>query len=198
MLTIGLGLGLASIAGMSARWCVRRFSHTVKAARLWWLASALAAVATVVAILGSGTPVPAGLAAGGLSAAALIDAAEGRIPTPVAHGTTIVSLIALAGHAAVTGEWNLVSRAVLLTSGLVLLLGVMWLARGIGFGDVRFAASLVTAMTSGSAGLVVLVYTAFLLGGGIVLARRLSGRRGGNLPFGPGLALGWLLAVALT
>lgn len=193
---LGLGLGLAAIAAVTAAYGVRRFSHTDDATRLWWLASALAAGAALVAALRSGTPVPAGLAAGGIAAAVVVDAVEGRIPTPVAHGTTAVSLMALTVHATVTGEWGMVAWAVVLTTGLVLAFGVLWLAHGIGFGDVRLAAALVTAMTGGTQGLLALVYTAFILGAGVILVRRLLGRRG-EFPFGPALALGWFVAVAV-
>jgi prepilin signal peptidase PulO-like enzyme (type II secretory pathway) len=124
-----------------------------------------------------------------------VDAVEGRIPTPVAHGTTAISLVALSGHAMATGDWRTVLWAVALTTMLVLGLGMLWLARGIGFGDVRLAAALVTAMTSGVQGLTVVVYSAFLLAGAAVVLRRLRGRRG-DIPFGPALAMGWVLAVA--
>lgn len=185
------------VAGVTAAWGVKRYSHEARTTGLWWLASALAAAAAMVAALRSDTPVAAGLAAGGLAAAAVIDAVEGRIPARLAQGTTLASLVALAAQATATGEWWMVGRAILLTAVLVLGLGALWVAHQVGFGDVRLAAALVTAMTGGVGGLVVLVYVAFPFAGAVVVVRRLRRRRG-TFPFGPALILGWLVAVALS
>lgn len=191
------GLVTALAAAVAAGLAVRASGREERTKRRWWVASGLAVVAAVAA---SGHPVAvaAGLAGAGLAAAAVVDASEGRIPTPVAHGTTAVSLVLMAGDALASGEWAPVTRAVGLTAGLVAVFTVLWLAGGMGFGDVRLAAATVTASTAGVPGLVALVWGAFLSAGALVAGRRIVGRRSGSVPFGPALAAGWLLAVAVT
>lgn len=189
-------LAVAAVASALAGVCVRRTGRTPRARGLWWVAAAVAA-AGAAAAAGSAVPVVAGLAAGGLSAGALIDAAEGRIPTVVAHGTTAVSLMLLATHAAMTGEWARVIGAVAWTGALVLLCTTLWLARQMGFGDVRFAAATVSAMTAGVTGLAGVVGGAFAVAGGVAVGRRVFGRSG-PIPFGPPLLAGWFLSVWAT
>lgn len=165
--------------------------------RRWWAASLTAVGVATVAWLESPVPVAAALAAVGLVAAGFVDATEGRIPTPLAHGTTAVSVVALAVTAWDRDEWgDLLLRPVVLTAALVAVLGVFWLLGWLGFGDVRLAAATVTAMVPGSGGPVVVGWVALAATGIVVLVERLRGRRPKQLPFGPGLVVGWLAAVA--
>jgi leader peptidase (prepilin peptidase)/N-methyltransferase len=189
--------GVTVVAATAAGLAVRASAHEAHTRRLWWVASGLALVAAVAAA-GHPVPVAAGLAGAGLAAAAVVDASEGRIPTPVAHGTTAVSLVLMAADALVTGDWAPLGRAVGLTAGLVAVFTVLWLAGGMGFGDVRLAAATVTASTAGVPGLVALVWGAFLTAGALVAGRRIVRRHRGSVPFGPSLAAGWLLAVTIT
>jgi prepilin signal peptidase PulO-like enzyme (type II secretory pathway) len=186
--------GLVVVASVGAGLCVRGFGRTARARWLWWVGAALAA-AGAAAATGSPVPAAAGLAGSGLAAAAVIDGAEGRIPTALAHGTTAMSSVLLVGHGFATGEWALVARAVALTAALVSGLVVVWLLGGMGFADVRLASATVTAMAGGVSGLVALVAVASLGAGTIAMARRLAGRGGDHVPFGPPLAAGWLFSI---
>lgn len=190
-------VGVAAVAATTAGWCVRATGHEDGTKRGWWLASGLAALAAVAAA-GHPAAVVAGLAGGGLAAAAVVDGREGRIPTPVAHGTTAASLVLLVADAGLSGDWAPLGRAVALTAGLVVVFTILWMAGGMGFGDVRMAAATVTASVAGVPGLVALVWGAFLSAGALVAGRRIVGRGGGTVPFGPALAAGWLLSIALT
>lgn len=188
---------VAVVAATAAGLAVRASADEARTRRLWWVASGLAAIAAVAAA-GHPVAVAAGLAGAGLAAAAVVDASERRIPTPVAHGTTALSLVLMAGDALVTGDWAPLGRAVGLTAGLVAVFTVLWLAGGMGFGDVRLAAATLTASTTGVPGLVALAWGAFLVTGVVVVGRRIVGHHDGHVPFGPGLAAGWLLAVITT
>jgi leader peptidase (prepilin peptidase)/N-methyltransferase len=168
--------------------------RTARTRGLWWLAAASAGVASTVALVRSPTPVAAGLAAGGLVAAAVVDTVEGRIPTVLAHGTALGSLSLLGAHAFDTGDSGEVIAACILTAGLVLGLAAVWLAGGMGFGDVRLAGATVTAMVGGIVALATVAMVAYTAVGLTAVATR---RRRVRLPFGPALVVGWLAAVAI-
>jgi prepilin signal peptidase PulO-like enzyme (type II secretory pathway) len=193
---------VVAAAAVVAALGVRIGGRTATARGLWWLAVGGAAVGALVAVARSPAPVAAALAAGGLAAAAVVDAVEHRIPTAVAHGTTLLSLGLLAAHAVDADAWGPVVRAIGLTALLVVALAGVWLAGGAGFGDVRLAAATVTAMVTGAAALANLVVVAFLVAGvGALATRATRGTRAPGdhrltVPFGPALALGWLAAVA--
>jgi prepilin signal peptidase PulO-like enzyme (type II secretory pathway) len=189
--------GLAVVAALVAAAAVRATAEAPPLQRRWWVAGLIAAPASAVAYAASPVPVAPALAAGGIVAAAVVDAVEGRIPTPVANGTTAVSVAALGVYAGARHE----GAALLLGPGLLALalaggLGALWLARAAGLGDVRLAAATVTAMVSGAEGPLLVAGAAFATAGLAVVGLRLAGRsRPRRLPFGPGLAIGWLVAI---
>jgi leader peptidase (prepilin peptidase) / N-methyltransferase len=172
----------------------------------WWTVPAGAAsmAAVTAASLTGPWVLPAALLLCGLGVLlAAIDIAVLRLPDPimtVAAGSTLL-LLALA--ALVTGDWAAYGRALL--AGLALgasYLVLALLSRGqVGLGDVKLAG--VLGLLLGWYG-----WNAALLGGlaaiglnglvalGLLLARRV-GRRG-DVPMGPSLLLGALLAVAVT
>jgi prepilin signal peptidase PulO-like enzyme (type II secretory pathway) len=192
---------LAVVAAIVAGLSVKLSAHTKRAKGLCWVASAGAFWAAVIAVQRSPVPVAAALAAGGLAAAAWVDLLEHRVPTVVAYGATVLSLVALAAHAVDSGDWRDVAVAVGLTAVLVVVvLGGLWLGGAMGFGDVRLGAATVTAMVSGWVGLLALVVVAFAAAGVGSVVRRRRQRRDpdADVPFAPALALGWLVAVAIA
>jgi leader peptidase (prepilin peptidase)/N-methyltransferase len=201
VLTALLALG----AGAAAAGTVVLSAHAASTRRLWWLAGLLAAVAAA-AVRASGAPVPVGsaLAGAGLVAAAVVDGAEGRIPTAVAHGTAAVAGITLVTYSVRADEPGVALRAAVLTAVLVAACAALWLAGAMGFGDVRLAVGTATAMLGGAPALVLLVWCGAVAAGFMALRRRLVVRaRWGRgdagfprpVPFGPALAAAWLIAV---
>jgi len=192
-----VAVGLAAVAASVACGAVRETSQTVAARRLWWVAGLIAAPVAVAVYVASPVPVAPALAAGGIVAAALIDAVEGRVPTPVANLTTAVSVAALGVYAGERQEGGaLLLVPVLLALLLAAGLGALWLVRAAGLGDVRLAVATVTAMVAGLDGLLLVAWCAFATAGVAVAVLRLTGRRRfRRLPFGPGMAIGWLVAI---
>jgi prepilin signal peptidase PulO-like enzyme (type II secretory pathway) len=183
------------LAAVGAGLGVRLVGRGPRSRSCWWVAAATAALAALVASSRSPVPVASSACAAGLTAAAVIDAVEGRIPAVLARGTMAAAWGLLVVDGVVSGEWTVVVVAGLLTGVLVLGFTFLWLANGMGFGDVRLAGATVTAMASGVEGLAVLVAAAFMLAAVVVVARRVRARRGGGAPFGPALAFGWLVAT---
>lgn len=192
-------MGLALVAAVVAGVAVRTTSRSPQAERLWWLAALVASGTAAAAQEVSPVPTAVGLAAGGIVAAATVDAAEGRVPTVVAHGTTAVSLASLAVYAHSRGDWSeLVGGPVVFAALLAGACTLFWALGTMGFGDVRLAAATITALVSGAEGAMLVLWCAFVASGLAVVALRLVGRRPGHLPFGPGLALGWLVAILVA
>jgi hypothetical protein len=192
-------------AGAVAAGAVVLSGHAAPTRRLSWLAGVLAAVAAAV-VVASGAPVPVGsaLAGAGLVAAAVVDGAEGRIPTAVAYATGVVAAASLVAHAALARDPGAALRAAVLTGVLVAACASLWLVGAMGFGDVRLAAGTATAMLGGAAALVLLVWCGAVAAGLLALRRRVVVRArwtGGDagfprpVPFGPALAAAWLVAV---
>ncbi|HEY8524608.1 MAG TPA: A24 family peptidase [Acidimicrobiales bacterium] len=212
---------LAAVSGGVAGALVRVYGSSPRTMRLWWLAALGAATAAVLGASWSSTPVAVAVAGCGLAAAAVIDAVETRIPARLAHGTTACSALALVVGAWWSSDWAPAWTAAGWTAGIVVLFLALWLVGGMGYGDVRLAASTVTASVSGAAGAVTLLSGAFAAAG-VTAAVQGWGRRsqsaasgrprgerdqrgeggrlgdGRHVPFGPALAAGWLLAVVLT
>jgi hypothetical protein len=193
-------LGLAVVAAVVASGAVRATAQAPALQRRWWAAALVAAPIAAVAYAASPVPVAAALTAGGMVAAAVVDAAEGRIPTPVANGTSAVAVAALGVYAGERGEGvDLLLVPVALALALAVGLGLLWVVRAAGLGDVRLAASTVTAMVGGVEGLLLVAWCAFAVAGLTVVVLRLTGRRTpGRLPFAPGLAVGWLVAILVA
>lgn len=190
---------VALACGGAAAGLVLAYGESERTRSLWWLA-ALAGGGAAVAGGWSPVPAAAAIAAVGLSAAALIDAVESRIPATLAHGTTAASGLALAHHAWRSADWTPAWTAAACTAVVVAAFLALWFAGGMGYGDVRLAAATVTASVSGLAGMITLLWGAFAAAGvtAIVHWQRHSGVRRSPVPFAPALAAGWLLAVTLT
>lgn len=167
--------------------------------------AAVAAGAATVALAAVGAPVPAGtaLVAAGMAAAAAVDAVERRVPTGVARLTGAAATGTLVARAA-GGDPGGAATAALLTLALVAGFAALWLARALGFGDVRLAAGTAPAMLGGVPALVLLAWGALLGGGLVALARRARARRRGgdgtagavgSVPFAPPLAVAWLVTM---
>ncbi|MCU1613223.1 MAG: putative prepilin leader peptidase [Frankiales bacterium] len=134
-----------------------------------------------------------------LVAAACCDAVTHRIPTPLVRQAGIVTCVLLTTGLAVQGDWTalVISGVAAVASGLTLFL--CWRFAGAGFGDVRLA-------TLGGLGLghathrgLLVALTAFTLitvtQAVITLMR--GGDRRSTFPYGPALAVGFLLAATL-
>jgi hypothetical protein len=166
-------LGAASSAAL-----VATTAATPRGRRARWVV-AIGAVLPVAVAASSDVPVAAVVAAVGLVAAAVVDAVELRIPARLAIGTAVVSSGALVGHALWSSSWDLVGDAALGTAIVVLVFGVMWLAGGMGYGDVRLAAAATpsAAAAAGVAGALALLWGAFVAAGVTALVLRLTSRR---------------------
>lgn len=200
---------LAAVAAATATWGVRATARTARAARLWW-AAALAAAGAAAVVVGSGAPVPAGLAivGAGLAVAAVVDAAEGRIPTAVAYATAAVSGASLLVHGWRSGAWGAVAGAVALTAIVAGACAALWVAGAAGFGDVRLAFGTATGMLGGPVALLVWLWVAAVVAGTMAVVRRVVEHRAPRwaaaagprrpLPFAPPLAVAWLCAVVFA
>jgi leader peptidase (prepilin peptidase) / N-methyltransferase len=170
------------------------------------LASALGGAAAATAVImtsqraGHWLLLPALLVwASALVAAACCDAVTQRVPTPLVRqagvGTSVLLIVGLA----MDGDWRglVMSAIAAVASGLTLVL--CWRFAGAGFGDVRLA-------TLGGLGLghathrgllVALAGFALIIGlqAAITVAR--GEDRRSNIPYGPALAIGFLLAATL-
>jgi hypothetical protein len=202
VLTALTALAAGGVAAAAIRW-----TASGPAARgLWWVGGTVAAVAAW-AVVASGAPVPVGsaLAGAGLAAAAVVDAVEGRIPTPVAYATAVTAALSIV-VAGLSGDVGAAVRAAALTGVFVLGCAALWLAGAIGFGDVRLAAGTATAMLGGAPALVLVVWASAAGVGSLALFGR--SRWGGrpdrgevvdrpSVPCAPAFALAWLLAVVV-
>ena len=191
--TIVLAAVCAAVAGA----LVAAYGSMPRARSLWWVASVGAGMAAVLGAW-SRAPVAVALAGAGLAAAAVIDGVEHRIPASLAHGTTVASVVALVTYGWRSADWTPLAGAATLTAGVVALFSIVWVAGGMGYGDVRLAASTVTASLAGLAGAVTLLGGAFATAGVAAAVRRQRGGRHARIPFAPALAIGWLLAVTTT
>ncbi len=134
-----------------------------------------------------------------LVAAACCDAVTQRVPTALVRQAGVVTCTVLAVVLVLHGDWPglALSGVAALASGLVMLL--CWRFVGAGFGDVRLA-------TLGGLGLghathrgLLLALAAFTLitvTQAVVTLMR-GGDRRSTIPYGPALAVGFLLAAAL-
>lgn len=134
-----------------------------------------------------------------LVAAACCDAVTQRVPTALVRQAGVVTCTLLTVVLAVHGDWPglALSGVGALASGLMMLL--CWRFAGAGFGDVRLA-------TLGGLGLghathrgLLLAFAAFALitvTQAVVTLMR-GGDRRSTIPYGPALAVGFLLAAAL-
>ena len=173
------GLSVAAVLGGIAAGAASM--ATSQRTGIWWLAPALL-------VWGSA-----------LVAAGCCDALTQRIPTPLVRRAGVATCALLIVGLAIHGDWPglALSGVAALASGLVMLL--CWRFAGAGFGDVRLA-------TLGGLGLghathrgLLLALAAFTLitvTQAVVTLMR-GGDRRSTIPYGPALAVGFLLAAAL-
>jgi len=169
-----------------------------------WLVAALAAVSLTWAswLAGASTALPAHLVAAlGWAALAVIDARTHRLPDAITYPMTIAVVGLLAVAAAVTGEFGAFGRSLLAGLALTGGYGLVWLiapAGGVGFGDVKLAASvgLITGWAGWTA-VAVVALAPWLLAGIPAAVLLLTGRagRGTHLALGPYMIAGAALAV---
>jgi len=185
----GALVAVAAVAAAAvARWTASRPCQVVPV-----VAATLAGVAGLVAA-GDDEWALLTMAGAGLSAGAAVDLVERRVPTRVAHATTAGSLIGLAAWVASNGRWDQFVVAVAAAAMVTAVFAALWLARAVGFGDVRLAAATVSAGTGGLSYMSAMFLVPIVLLGVGGLAQLLLGRRG-PMPFGPALVVGWLVAV---
>ncbi|EEW51114.1 peptidase, A24 family [Corynebacterium efficiens YS-314] len=176
-----------------SRWVRARF-HVV-------LAAALGAGA---ALLATNPAELIGLAAAAVGCTLLmvIDLAVCRLPDRLVAATLLALVLGFLASAAVGGTWNDWVRALL--AGLVLLLGYFALAfiapAGLGLGDVKFAAVVGVFLGWFSWQHVAIgTLLAFVLNVVVAVAVLLTrcGNRKTDIPFGPWMVAGAVLAVVL-
>jgi leader peptidase (prepilin peptidase) / N-methyltransferase len=137
--------------------------------------------------------------ASALVAAACCDAVTQRVPTPLVRQAGVGTAMLLALGLAMDGDWRgfLISGIAATASGLTLL--ICWRFAGAGFGDVRLA-------TLGGLGLghathhgllVALAGFALIIGVQAAITVARGENRRSNIPYGPALAIGFLLAATL-
>ncbi len=173
------GLRLAgAIGGSAAGAAAVATSHRTG---IWWLAPALLVWGCA------------------LVAAAGCDAVTQRIPTALVRQAGVVTCALLTVALSVHGDWSrlALSGVAAVASGLTLLL--CWRFAGAGFGDVRLA-------TLGGLGLGHATHRGLLIALGafaLVITTQAAmtlirgGDRRSTFPYGPGLAIGFLLATTL-
>lgn len=156
---------------------------------------AAAAGAGAAAVAGS-APELVAFAAGGTVVALLmvVDLLEHRLPDRLVAPAWLALVLPLT----FTGDWNALGRALLASmTCLVVYFALAWISpAGMGLGDVKFAA-VVGAFLGWLGWSHVLWGTllAFALNAVVSLVALIRGRRGSELPFGPLMVVGAILAV---
>ncbi|GAA4678325.1 A24 family peptidase [Phytohabitans rumicis] len=162
------------------------------------------AFALIASALGPAPELPAYLGVAGVGVLlAFIDLACLRLPDPLVGAATILGVAPLLLVAALDGTAGPLGRAALaalLMAGIYLVLALVPGA-GLGLGDVKLSG--VLGFTLGWLGwpaVLLGLVLPHLLNGPIALVLLLSGRAGRrtDLPLGPALLAGWLLAVVVT
>lgn len=133
-------------------------------------------------------------------ALALIDLDTQRLPDVLTLGVLPPFVALLAGASASSGDWAALVRALIAGAALFafyFLLLVIY-PGGMGFGDVKLAASVGVALGYlGWGALGVGAFAAFLLGGIFGVALMLAGKKGrrDGVPFGPWMVLGAVIGI---
>lgn len=141
------------------------------------------------------------LTAAGLLVLSVIDLRTMRLPNRILGPLTAGVVIAFGVAAAIDDDWSALLRAALAGAAALFGLGVLHLVspRGMGFGDVKLAFVLGVVMGWISWGTLVLgLFLAVVLGAVIGVAVAKAGGesiRARQIPFGPFLAAGTVLAV---
>jgi leader peptidase (prepilin peptidase) / N-methyltransferase len=171
-ITVGLRGQVAGIAGIVA----------AMAAAAAWIPQSRAATGTAIALLA-------------LSAAALVDVVEHRLPNALV-GVAVIPVLLAAATAWITGPTDVVRSALI---GTVLLGGPLLLTHlaspsGMGFGDVKAGAVLGAALGLVNAQIAVL---ALFLGLSGAAGWAVAGRRR-SIALGPGLVAGAVVALTVA
>lgn len=134
-----------------------------------------------------------------LVAAASCDAVTQRIPTPLVRQAAVLTGVLLTIGLAVHGDWRglLISGLAAAAAGVVLLL--CWRFAGAGFGDVRLAVlgGLGLGHATHRGLLLALVAFSLITVTQAVITLMRGGDRQSTFPYGPALAVGFLLAATL-
>ena len=137
--------------------------------------------------------------ASALVAAACCDAVTQRVPTPLVRQAGVGTAVLLALRLAMDGDWRgfLISAMAAAASGLTLL--ICWRFAGAGFGDVRLATlgGLGLGHATHQGLLVALAGFALIIGVQAATTLARGEDRRSNIPYGPALAIGLLLAATL-
>ena len=160
--------------------------------------------ALVAHLVGASAALPAYLYLAAIAVAlALIDLDVHRLPDAIVLPSYPVGIVLLVLATAGEGEWDALLRAGIGAAALLLLYGVLFVAKpgGMGLGDVKLAGVLGLYLGWWSwEALVVGAFSAFLLGGlvavPLVLSRRASRRS--RIPFGPYMLAGALAALVVA
>jgi leader peptidase (prepilin peptidase) / N-methyltransferase len=179
------------------RWCGTAISARYPAVEL-----ATAALFVVLTVrFGADAALPAFLYLGAIGGALwMIDIDVRRLPDQIVLPSYPVGVVLLGVAAAFTGDWGDLVRALI---GMVVLYAFYFLLAfiypaGMGFGDVKLAGVLGLYLAwLGWAELAVGAFLGFLLGGLVGLLLMLARRAGrkSQLPFGPYMLAGALLAI---
>ncbi|SDL73522.1 leader peptidase (prepilin peptidase) / N-methyltransferase [Tessaracoccus oleiagri] len=162
-----------------------------------WLHVPLAAAAGAgAAALAETTPELVAFAAAGTVIALLmvVDLLEHRLPDRLVAPAWLALVLPLT----FTGDWNGLGRALLASvTCLVVYFALAWISpAGMGLGDVKFAAVVGTFLGwFGWSHVLWGTLLAFALNAVVSLLALIRGRRGSELPFGPLMVVGAILAV---
>lgn len=135
----------------------------------------------------------------GLLALSVIDVEHRRLPVRVVYPTAALTIGFLALAAAADGDWARLGRALLCGAGAWAALAAVHLVspRGLGWGDVRLAFVLGTALGWLGGWVAFLGFLLAFLAGSVVGVALVVARHGRRepIPFGPFLALGTVAAL---
>lgn len=131
--------------------------------------------------------------------ASWIDVDVHRIPNVVTGTAAAVTVASLTVEASLTGEWLRLGQAVLAGLGLMAVFVLLTMVSSFGAGDAKFAG--VAGLVLGWAGwstVIVGLMAAFVVAAIVAVVLLGSGRsRHSHLPFGPALAIGTIIAIAV-
>lgn len=197
-------VGLALVPALAARGLADLAEGTAPSPPLVFTTGATGAVGGAVAVAamhrsGSWWWLPALLVwAYTLCAAAVCDVRTQRIPTPLVRQGAVTTAVLEVAAAAITRDWPALAITLVACAAAGLILAVCWRFAGVGFGDVRMA--LLGGLGLGHASHRSLTFAAAAF---IVLtacqALWTFGRtrnRHATFPYGPALAVGFLIAAA--
>jgi leader peptidase (prepilin peptidase) / N-methyltransferase len=134
-----------------------------------------------------------------LLALTMIDLEHRRLPNAIVLPAVAAAVAWVLLRAAVSGEWEVLTTALLCgAAAFSLLFVIAVVSRGMGFGDVKLAAFIgVATGRFGWEEAVAAVLLSFFAGGLVAVVLLVSRRRGRKeaMPFGPALAVGAVLAI---